>query len=277
MSSAPSDLPPPSPPTGDAAGDAAGADCSRDGFLGGRIKALQPTSGPRAAIDALLLAAAVPARGGEPVLEAGLGTGVASLALAARVRDVRITGIEIQPQLCALARENARLNGVGGRLSVVKADLSGPQQALVEAGLVPHSYAHVMANPPFFAQGRVRAPAEPSKATAHHGAAGTLDKWLRFLAGMAAPGGTITLIHRPEALDELLGALNGRFGGLVLFPFFPRVGAPAHRILVQGTKGSRAPLALLQGMVLHEADGRYTDAAEAVLRDAEALTLRPGR
>ena len=256
--------------------DIAGADASLDGFLDGRIRALQPKSGPRAAIDALLLAAAVPARAGaaEQVLEAGLGAGVASLALAARVGDVRITGIEIQPQLCALARENARLNGVEQRLAVVNADLSGPHADLVSAGLAPETYDHGIANPPFFAHGRTRGSMDDSKAKAHFAEARTPDRWLRFLAAMAAPGGTVTLIHRPAALDELLNGLNGRFGGLVLFPLFPRDGAPAHRILVQGRKGSRAPSELRQGMILHEADGRYTEAAEAVFRDARGLELR---
>jgi tRNA1(Val) A37 N6-methylase TrmN6 len=92
---------------------------------------------------------------------------------------------------------------------------------------------------------------------------------------MAAPKGRLTLIHRPDSLGELLGHLKGRFGDIAVFPLFPKRGEPAVRIIVQGRKGSRAGLKLLPGLVLHEADGSYTDAAEAVLRGGEALALSP--
>jgi tRNA1(Val) A37 N6-methylase TrmN6 len=42
-------------------------------------------------------------------------------------------------------------------------------------------------------------------------------------------------------------------------------------VIVSARKGSRAPLALLPGVVLHRDDGGYSPAAEAVLRDAVAL------
>lgn len=256
---------------GDKTDQAAEASC--DAFLGGRIRALQPRRGPRAGIDALFLAAAVPARTGrgEKVLEAGTGTGIASLALAARVRDAAITGVEVQAELCALARRNAGINGWSERIMVVEADVTAPRSALEKAGLEPESFAHVMANPPFFTQGRTRRRADPSSARAHAAEAGAMEKWVRFLAAMAAPRGSVTIIHHADALGELLGLLQGRFGALSIFPLFPREQAAASRVVVQGIKGSRAPLTLARGLVLHEREGRYTAEAEAILREGAPL------
>jgi tRNA1(Val) A37 N6-methylase TrmN6 len=101
-----------------------------------------------------------------------------------------------------------------------------------------------------------------------------LAAWLRFFAAMAAPNALLTLIHRPDCLGKLLDLLDGRFGGIAVFPLFPKSGEPAARVIVQAKKGSRAGLALLPGLVLHEEDGRYTEAAEAVLRGGEALDFR---
>ena len=92
-----------------------------DDFLGGRISVLQPRSGHRAGSDAVLLAAAVPARAGERVLDVGAGVGAAGLCVAARVPGVELTAVEIDAKLCALAKQNARLNGVSVRF--VQADL----------------------------------------------------------------------------------------------------------------------------------------------------------
>jgi tRNA1(Val) A37 N6-methylase TrmN6 len=42
-------------------------------------------------------------------------------------------------------------------------------------------------------------------------------------------------------------------------------------VLVRGVRGGRAPFRLLPGLVLHQADGGFTPAAEAVLRGGAAL------
>jgi tRNA1(Val) A37 N6-methylase TrmN6 len=97
--------------------------------------------------------------------------------------------------------------------------------------------------------------------------------WVRFLATFTAPKGRITLIHMPQALPQLLPLLDRRFGAVTLFPLFPKDGEPAVRVIVQARKGSRAGMRLLPGLVLHEADGRYTAKAEAVLRHGQALEL----
>ncbi len=102
--------------------------------------------------------------------------------------------------------------------------------------------------------------------------AGVLAAWARFFAAMAAPNARLTLIHRPDCLGELLQLLNGRFGEVTVFPLFPKRGEPASRILVQAKKGSKAGLSLPPGLVLHEDDGRYTEAAESILRGGEPLT-----
>lgn len=246
-----------------------------DSFLGGAFRALQPAVGPRAAIDALFLAAACPVRGGEGarVLEAGVGCGVVSLALAARAADARLTGVEVNPLLVDLARRNAEMNGFGERMRIIDGDVTEPPGLFSPRGLEANSYTHVLANPPYYVLGRARRKKDAAAGRAHMFAPGELDAWIKFLANCAVSKGSITLIHRADGLPELLARLERRFGGVVAYPLFPREGAPASRVLVRGVKGSRAPFRLMRGMILHQADGRYTAAAEAVLRRGEALDL----
>jgi len=244
-----------------------------DDFLGGRINIVQPKSGHRAGSDAVFLAAAVPAETDARVLEAGAGVGVAGLCLLARVPDLELTAVEIDQDLCALARDNAARNGFADRFAGVAADVTAPAKVLRDAGLVREGYDHVVANPPFYAEGAVRAAPEPARAAAHVMGHGQLARWVRFLTTMAAPKATLTLIHRPEHLSELLALLQGRFGDVAVFPLFPKANAPATRIIVQGRKGRRAGLRLLPGLVLHDESGAYTAEAERVLRGGEVLHL----
>jgi len=243
---------------------------SDDAFLGGRLHLLQPRQGYRAGIDAVFLAAAVAASGKARILEAGSGAGVASLCLAERLPDACVTGIEIEPSLVAIASENARRNGLGERARFIEADILAGAAA---ARLEPESFDHAIANPPYFDEARARASGNALKARAHVFAGKDLEHWLRFMTGLVRPRGSLTLVHRADALEALLAAFQGRAGALRIMPLFPRAGAPATRILVQGIKGSRAPLTLLSGLALHGNGDAFTPAAEAVLRNGEGLAL----
>ncbi len=222
----------------------------------------------------MLLAAAVPAAAGDSILDAGTGSGAATLCLAARVPDCRIVGLEIQRPLQRIASDNARHNEFGARVEMIEGDLDRPPPRVVGA-----SFDHVMTNPPHLVAAGATAPPNPGRARAHVERELDLAGWLAACLRMLKPGGMLTLIHRADRLADALGALAGPLGDLVVFPLWPHARErPAKRILVQGRKGSRAPLRLVPGLVLHEADGRYSAAADAILRHAKALRLdsRPG-
>jgi tRNA1(Val) A37 N6-methylase TrmN6 len=233
---------------------------TEDTLLGGRVRLRQPAEGYRAAIDPVFLAAAVPAQPGQMVLDVGIGVGAAALCLAARVPGCRIFGIEVQPALAALARENVQINGFAGQVDVLTGTLAAPPPRLA-----PGSFHHVMSNPPFQAEGSGSASPDPSKHTANAETDIPLDQWLRFCVNMLRPKGVLTLVHRTDRIDELLYALRGRVGEITLLPLWPKAGRPAKRILLRARKGINAPLELQPGMILHEADGNYTVEAKSVL------------
>jgi tRNA1(Val) A37 N6-methylase TrmN6 len=242
---------------------------TEDSLLGGRIRFSQPSSGYRAAIDPVLLAAAIPAAPGETVLDVGAGTGAASLCLAARVPGCRIVGLEIQRSLQRLASHNVQQNDLGAAVQMIEGDLVRPPPRI--AGTV---FDHVMTNPPHIAAGAASPSTnqERARATVEHDL--DLADWLAGCLRMLRPRGFLTLLHRADRLADALAALHGPLGDLVVYPLWPRAGArPAKRILIQGRKGSRGPLSLMPGLALHDEGGRFTPAAEAVLRHAKPLPL----
>ena len=240
-----------------------------DALLGGRVRLAQPREGHRAAIDPVLLAAAVPAKDGERVLDVGAGGGAAALCLAARLPGIRVSGIEREPDLVRLATDNARANGLDDRVEFLDGDVTAPP-----AGLAAGSFDHVMANPPFAEAGRGNRPPGEAKARATVEGTAKLADWAAFCTAMARPRGSVTMIHRADRLDAVLAAFGGRLGGTVVFPLWPGPGGKAaKRVIVRGRKGSAAALRLLPGLVLHGPGGAYTREAEEVLRHARALQL----
>lgn len=240
-----------------------------DEFLGGALDIRQPARGFRAGVDSVLLAAAVNAPPGARVLELGAGAGVAALCLLKRLEDATVTGVEIDEDMAELARWNAARNDVTERFRLRIGDAAHPQRL----GLKEGGFDHVMANPPWFDHSSAQSPADAGRAIAHMADDDLLENWLKAAARMLRHGGGLTLIHRAEALPEVLAALARRFGDVRVLPVQPKREKAAIRVIVGARKGKRAPLRLLPPFVLHEADGRFTERAEAVLRHGACVDM----
>jgi tRNA1(Val) A37 N6-methylase TrmN6 len=239
------------------------SEITEDRFLNGRITIRQTADGFRSGLDAVMLAAAVPSGEEGEVMELGAGAGAASLCLAARVQPYRVTGIEIDAALAELADANARANGMDTRVRFVAADaLHLPQSLKLD-------FAHVFSNPPFHGEGMAAPDAGRRRALQDEG---RLADWLETGVRRTVSGGTFTTIIRADRLGEALAVLPGT--GVAVFPLWPRVGEAAKRVILQVHKGSGAPLAVLPGLVLHGTDGRFTPAADTILRDGASLALR---
>ena len=228
-----------------------------DRLLDGRVLLRQPVEGYRAAVDPVLLAAAVRARGADHVLDAGCGTGAATFCLAARMPEIRITGLEVQPAYAAWARESAALNQVEARVRIVAGDLG----ARLDLG---GPFDVVMTNPPFGHEGT--APPNAALAKAHMESDLDLKGWIKACLAQLKNNGRLVMIHRADRLSDILAALAPATGDIRVLPIFPKAGEAARRVIVDAGKGRRTPDTLLAGLVLHESDGRYTPAADAVLR-----------
>lgn len=248
-------------------------DVTEDAVLGGRLRLRQPRRGHRVGHDAILLAAATPARSGDHVVDLGAGVGAAGLAVAVRVPGISVALVEVDAGLVSLAADNARLNGLADRALPIRLDVGASPAAFAAAGLAPGSARRVLMNPPFNDPQRANLSPDAVRRRAHAGGSDLLAGWVTTAHRLLAPQGTLTLIWRADAIGDVLRVVDGQFGGLVVLPVHPRPDRPAIRILVQGTKGSRAPLELRPGLMLNDGAGRPASVAETVLRDAAALPL----
>ena len=243
-----------------------------DEFLGGALKIYQSKTGFRSGIDALLLAACVPLECKVHVLEAGAGAGVVSLAVATRNRQAMVEGIEIEEFNSQLAVQNVLRNGLSSRVQMHLGDLCEPITKLEILGLQRNSFDYVIANPPFYTEGETRSSPNPLRLRARRALEGGLEEWVRFMTAMAAPKGVFSMIHRAERLNDLFKALEGRFGALRILPIYPKLNSAANRVLVQGVKGSRAPMKILPGLILHGEDGAYVPEVKAICERVEDAT-----
>ena len=236
-----------------------------DGFLNNRIVLEQPADGYRAAVDTVLLAAAVPAHVGEKVLDLGCGAGGAMLCLAARVPGISTLGVEIQNELRLLCRDNIMRNGLKANLAVQDGD------ATVLSSALSGFFDHVIMNPPYHDEARHDVSPHAQKRIANTEKSGDLALWLANAVRALKPSGCLTLIHRADRLEEILACVSPASCMVEIFDIIPKAGMPPKRVIVCVHKGVTPSLLQKRDFILHRSDGRYTDEAESVLRNGAAL------
>lgn len=251
---------------------------TRDAFLGGQVYVHQPKLGRhRAGLDAVYLAAALPDGLEGHVIDLGAGVGTAGFCAAARLPDISVTAVDVDPAVLVLARQgldDPKNAAFASRIKVLEADITAKGSERHAAGLTPKLADHVIMNPPYYDADRFRASPKNARAGAHMLDDRGLEPWVKTATDIVRNGGTITIIFRADGLKELLSVLEGRFGGIDVIPLHPRPGAAATRVLVRAIRASKAPLQLLPGYVLHQGEGPdFNPHAKNVLREGHGLGL----
>ena len=247
------------------------AETTIDAFLGGKVHALQPKHGFRSGIDAVLLAAAVPAATSDTILELGCGVGVASLCLDARVTGLNITGVELQAAYAALATQNVASNNVLG--TIICADLRSLPPELRQK-----QFSHVMMNPPYYDRAQGHAATNAGRDVALAGDTPLVD-WLDVGIKRLAPKGTLTIIQHITRLPEVLAAVNGRLGSVICRPVAAHNQAAPGLFLLQAKHSGRAPFILSKTWIMHGADAAkgnvesYTPETKAILRNGASFPM----
>lgn len=233
---------------------------SQDYLLNKKVIILQPLDGYRASSDAVLLSSAVAElKPADSVLDVGSGTGAVSLCLAHRFPSNLITGLELQPELVSLSHQSRAENHFKN-LTFIHDDIREKK-----ISLCPGTFDHVITNPPY-SDHDVPSP-NASKAAAHNHQNFNLSSWLKFCLKMLKPFGHLYLIHRVEALTEIISFLNGKAGAVQIIPIYSKPGQKAKRIIVLAQKDSKAPAAILPPLYIRHTTGEYTAEADKILRE----------
>jgi tRNA1(Val) A37 N6-methylase TrmN6 len=248
---------------------------TRDAFLGGRVMLVQPREGHRAGLDAALLQALVPATAKGTAIDLGAGVGTVAFSVAARAPELSVIGVERDADLVACGRAALKLAANASFAARVRLVAGDASDAKALRGTFSTDTDFVLMNPPFDPEGGGSRSPDARRRQAHVATEGLLQAWIATANTLLKPGGTLALIHRADALGDVLAALAPRFGGIVVLPVHPKASAKASRILVTAKRGRRTPLAILPALILHQPGGEWTAEAGAVLRgEAELAASR---
>lgn len=231
-----------------------------DAFYHGRVRVLQKRKGYRFSVDAPLLADFIRTRPGDAVLEIGTGSGIVALLLSVKP-FARLVALEIQEGLADLARRNVELNGLGGRIEVVRADFREWRPG--------RTFDLIVSNPPYIRRASGFLSPSAERSAAKHELHGGIDDLMSKTAEWLEPGGRACFVYPERRRSDLARAADRQ--GFVVRRFRhvrPRAGAAPHLFLIElgfdagGT--ARAEPEIEPPLTLFGPDGRHTAEAEAV-------------
>lgn len=200
--------------------------------------------------DSVLLAHFAAARQARRIVDLGCGAGVLTVLLRRSHPDAAVEGVELQPEAAALCRDNLRENGFSDE-GIRTGDLRA-YRTLFPAG----AYDLVISNPPYFAAGSGLSAPDPARATARDERCCTLEELCCAAAYLCRWGGSFALVHRPERLAVLLGALSAHGlepKRLRLVQY--RADAAPNLALIEARRGGKPGLAVEAPLLLTGPDG----------------------
>lgn len=204
-------------------------------------------------LDAVLLAHFPRLRRRQRVLDLGTGTGVMPLLIVDETAHV--DAVEISPVMAELAERNVRLNGLQERITVRQGDYRSIRELYAA-----ESFDLVLANPPYRPVAHGQANLLEGVARARHEVTATLEDVVRAARYALRFHGRFAMVHLPERLGEILVALHAHQIEAKRLQFVqPKPGKAPNMMLIEGVVGA-APggLKVLPPLIVHEADGRYT-------------------
>lgn len=178
-----------------------------DSLFDGRLICRQFSRGYRFSIDSVLLAHYPRIKKNERILDLGTGTGVVGLILCYRYQklDISITGIELQKDLAALARQNIGLNTFENFFSIIEGDVLDCRSLLE-----PETFSLIISNPPFYPSGSGRMSAHPEALAARHQNEAGLTPFVDAAAFALQNRGRAVWINPAETVVELLQCLTDK-------------------------------------------------------------------
>ena len=190
--------------------------------------------------------ARIPAK--SKVCDLGCGNGAISLMLLASDPTLQVTGIELQPNFAALAKENAERNNLS--FSVLQGDLRQIRE-LLPAG----SMDCVVSNPPYFPVGSGFA-AKGNLSAARSEETCTLSQLCEAAAWLLRTGGRSFLVHRPERLADLIWHLRSNQLEAKRIRFVRHTQqSPVSLVLLEARKGGKPGLSYEQDLILFDEIG----------------------
>ena len=219
------------------------------------LRIIQKKQGFRFGVDAVLLSDFAAQTKSKSTLDLCTGNGIIPILLSAKCDTQKICGLEIQADICDMAKRSVELNGLSPRVEITQGDLKNASEIYGRG-----SFDKITCNPPYMKSGAGLLNDADAKIIARHEIMCTLEDVIRTSAELLTPSGKLFMVHRPSRLADIICTMREyKIEPKLLRLVCPAVGKPPNLVLISGAKGGNAELKCLPPLYLFNADGTETE------------------
>ena len=213
----------------------------------------------------MLLAGLTKVNPGDRILDLGTGCGVIPLIFAHRKVGKRIVGLEIQPELAGLARQNVEVNNFSEKIQIYEGDLRE-----ITADLRPGSFDLVTCNPPYRRLSSGRLNRDDQQAIARHELKCSIADVFGTASALLGHGGRLSIIYPATRLAHLLvTAHHYHLAPKHLTMIYSDAASVARLVHLECRKGAGEELRIVPPFFIYREDKTYTEAMRLLYEDGQ--------
>lgn len=230
------------------------------------LKLIQNKDGFCFGIDSVILSDfAKSIKPGSRVLDLGTGNGIIATLLCGKTKLKEIIGVEIQSEVCNLARKSIAYNHLEDKFSILEANIKDLDTQLPLA-----SFNAIVTNPPYKKECTGIPNEAYTKFIARHEMACNLEDIIRVSSKLLEDKGEFYMVHRPERLVDILSLLRCyQLEPKVLRFVQGKVERRPKLVLIKAVRNAGVFLEVQSPLIIYQQNGEYTEEMKEIQRKKE--------
>lgn len=219
------------------------------------LKIIQKANGFKFGSDAVLISDFAKDNKSNKTLDLCTGTGIIPLLLSKKTSTKKICGIEIQHDICDMAKRSVLLNNLTEQISITEGNLLDAVSIYGKC-----SFDTITCNPPYMEQGSGLINKADTKLISRHEIYCTLDDVIRVSQQLLIPMGRFIMVHRPSRLADIITIMRKYKLEPKRIRFVqPSVNKAPNLLLIEGIKGAGKELLFMPNLIMYNDDLTPTD------------------
>ena len=230
------------------------------------LKIIQNKNGFCFGIDSVLLSDfAKNIKNGAKVLDLGSGTGIISTLLCGKTKLNKIIGVEIQEEVCEMAKRSILLNNLENRFEMLNENILNLTKIYNK-----NTFDVIVTNPPYKPKDTGIINEDERKIISRHEISANLEDFIKVSRDLLKDKGEFYMVHRPERLVDILSLMRQyKIEPKILRFVYSKYDKESKLVLIKGVKNAKSFLKIEKNLYIYNEDGSYSKEIKKIYNKEE--------
>ena len=189
------------------------------------------------------------------LLDLGTGTAILPILLSAKTDFEKAVGVEVQEELCKMARKSVMLNGLENRIEILCKNIKE-----LNENFEKNTFDVIVTNPPYKKERSGIINENIQKVISRHEIEANLEDFIKISFDLLKDKGEFYMVHHPERLTDILFYMRKyKIEPKNLKFVFSRQNKIPKLVLIKGVKNAKDFLNVEPNLYIYDDNGNYTD------------------